>query len=194
MKPRQADRPSSGWSRAFLFGLAGLVAYLLIWVVQPALQSGKTEVELFGYSFSEDGMERVYRDKNGKRINEPAYNLMRGYDLASEKGIASHAECDRLENHRAAAGCHRYVTEHKAIPPHVVQTDFDSGKTTAQCRAEVMAYYDAVMQDMIEQKDERGARRLSEYHRDRELDECMNYDKVRIGLHGPDSQPLQEPR
>ena len=55
------------------------------------------------------------------------------------------------------ASLHQYVSENKKIPPHVKQGDWGSGKTTAQCVAEVNAYYEASTQDWRERGNDRTA-------------------------------------
>jgi hypothetical protein len=134
--------------------------------------------------------EPIYRNKDGKRINEAEYHSMSGYDGAKQHGITTHAECKRMGKTFEAYGCHRYVTEQKHFPPHIRQGNFGSDKTTAQCLAEVNAYWEPVLQDMREQGDDHAAnvRAAKDWWPDQQ--ECQNYDNIRIGevIHKPASR------
>jgi hypothetical protein len=125
--------------------------------------------------------EPVYRDKSGRRINRTDYEIAAGYDKAQSQGIASHAECRRMEEILERSGCNKYVTEHKYFPPHIHQANWDSGKTSAQCLAEVNAYWQALIQEHEEMGDDPNGRAIQHYNLDwyYERRECANYDNMR---------------
>jgi hypothetical protein len=128
----------------------------------------------------ENSDEPVYHDSSGKRINEADFQILSGYETAKESNIASHAACKSMEKIFHQTGCHKYVTEQKHIPPHIKQKHVDPEKSTAQCRAEVNAYYEALIQDMREQGDNHAADSWSRRNWTPELKECQNNDNVRI--------------
>jgi hypothetical protein len=125
--------------------------------------------------------EPIYHDKTGKRINQPDHDLLMGHDQAEAQGITSHAACKATFKGFMAMGCHRHVTEQKHIPPYVHQGNWIGGKTTAQCRAEVDAYWRAATQDQREQGDDHAADVWTRRNWGPDLQECQNYDNVRIG-------------
>lgn len=129
---------------------------------------------------AEESDEPIYHDESGKRIDESTFQIMSGYEMAKEKNIVSHAACDSMAKIFNQRGCHKYVTEQKHIPPHIQQKHVDPDKTTAQCIAEVNAYYVPLIQDMREQGDNHAAGSWSRRRWDPELQECQNNDHVRI--------------
>lgn len=132
---------------------------------------------------SEDS-EPVYHDKKGKTINKAEYDFMVGYDAAKEKTITAHADCNSAypspQQFLLKEGCQKYVTEQKHFPPHVKQGHWDSGKTTAECRAEVNAYWDAQILDTKERGGSYKYMGIDNSPIEQELKECQNYDHVRI--------------
>lgn len=126
----------------------------------------------------------IYLDKQGRRINEADFHVQQGYERAEKDGITSHAECRQREQHLARLGCQRYVTEHKTFPPYVHQGNWDSGKTTAQCRDEVNAYWEAYVQEDRERGLMGSSDPFSHVQENwrLELRQCENYDNFR-GVH-----------
>lgn len=110
-----------------------------------------------------------------------------GYAQARRDHIASHADCRKLVNSFMISGCQRYVTEQKHIPPAPPQAAYNSGKSTATCVAEVNAHWEPLIQDLRERGDEYAADTASRTDWDPELQNCQNYDHVRIGkvIHEP---------
>lgn len=125
--------------------------------------------------------EPVYHDQNGKRINEAEHGMLLGHEQAQAQGITSHAACKTAFKGYLEMGCHRYVTEQKHIPPYVRQGNWIGGKTTAQCEAEVNAYWRAATQDQREQGHDQAAESWTRRRWWPDLKECQNYDNVRIG-------------
>lgn len=125
--------------------------------------------------------EPVYHDKDGKRINEVDHGILAGREQAQAQGITSHAACKTAFKGYLVMGCHRYMTEQKHIPPYVHQGNWNGGKTTAQCEAEVNAYWRAATQDEREQGNDRAADSWTRRSWMPDLKECQNYDNVRIG-------------
>lgn len=131
--------------------------------------------------------EPVYHDKSGKRINQPDFEIMSGYDAAKQKQVSTHAECAIAFQHFYKTGCQKYVTEQKVFPPKIKQGDWDSGKTTAQCAAQVNAYWEPIIKDEQEKGDGHAAASWTRSDWGPDLKECQNYDNVRIGkvIHEP---------
>jgi len=169
--------------------LIGVVLFLLLQAT-PFLLLKLSGVDLPGPPPVEEAPEPIYHDKSGKRINEPDYRIMVGHDRAQASGIASHAECKNMAKIFEAEGCHRFVTAQKAIPPHIRQENFGSGKTTTQCRDEVNAYWEPLIQDMREEGKDHAAGSWTRRNWMPELAECQNYDNIRIGdvIHKPASR------
>ena len=132
--------------------------------------------------------EPIYRDKSGKRINSADHALMMGYDTAKEEGLRTHAQCKEkyanIKQGLERMGCQKYVTEEKHFPPHIQQANWNSGKTTAQCKEEVSAHWDARIQDSEERGESADAVWSLRSHRGAEMQECQNYDNVR-GVSAP---------
>lgn len=126
----------------------------------------------------------VYHDKNGKIITVHEHNQTIGYDKAKKENITSHADCKELypapNQGFLRTGCQKYVTEEKHFPKHIKQGGWDSGKTTAECEAEVRAYWEPILQDMREKGEDHAASSWSIRNFGPELHECNNYDNVRI--------------
>lgn len=156
----------------FLYGLMSMMPFFILKFNGVQLATNN--------STEEESDEPVYHDESGKRINEPDFQIMTGYEVAKEKNIVSHAACESMEKIFNQRGCHKYVTEQKHIPPHIQQKHVDPDKTTAQCMAEVNAYYVPLIQDMREQGDNHAAGSWSRRRWTPELQECQNNDNVRI--------------
>lgn len=128
----------------------------------------------------------IYLDKQGRRINEAEYHIELGRERAEKNHITSHADCRQIVQLIERRGCDRYVTEHKTFPPYVHQGNWDSGKTTAQCRDEVNAYWEAYVQEDRERGITSTSDPFSHVQENwrRELRQCENYDNFR-GAHTP---------
>ncbi len=125
----------------------------------------------------------------------PDWAVSRGYEWARDNGIRSHAACrsqwteDRHE-HLERSGCSKYVTEVnvvnvvKPIPQH---NGWDDGTTTAQCIADVHAYWDPIVADLYEQGEDHVAQSRTSRDLGPALRECQNFDNLRIGrvIHQP---------
>lgn len=131
--------------------------------------------------------EPVYRDKSGRRINQPDFEIMSGYDAAKQKQITTHADCAIAFQHFYKSGCQKYVTEQKAFPPKIQQGNWGSGKTTVQCVAEVNAYWEPRIREEQEKGGDYAAASWTRRDWGPDLKECQNYDNVRIGkvIHEP---------
>ena len=129
--------------------------------------------------------EPIYYNKDGKRINSADYEELVGYETAQQQNFTGHADCKKLyekpEDGLKRTGCSRYVSLQKVRPPHIRQGNWDSGKTTAECEAEVNAYWSVGIQDMRERGDDHAANSWARRDWAPELAECKNYDHVRIG-------------
>lgn len=161
-------------------GIFALLTYLpqLLWMYEgmPGPQASVPVEE-----------EPIYRDQDGQPINEADHHLRVGQEQAKIQGITSHAACKTVFKGLQVMGCQRHVTEQKNIPPLVRQGDWSSGKTTAQCRAEVNAHWAAMTQNERELGNPHAAAVWTRRHWTPELRQCQNYDNVRIGkvIHEP---------
>jgi hypothetical protein len=119
----------------------------------------------------------------------PDWAVARGYDWARDNGIRHHADCRQQwtnENHESLErlGCGKYVTEVNVVnvvKPIPVHKGWDDGTTTAECVADVHAYWDPVVADLSEQGEDHAA--ASRMSRDvlPALKECNNFDNFRMG-------------
>lgn len=132
----------------------------------------------------------AYLDKTGNRITELEYRTELGYEAAKAKGIAHHQGCKDMPTIGETDGCRRYVTEQKHIPPYIPQRDFASGKSSAQCREEVDGHFRPLIADMRERGDGHAADVWTRKRWMPELEQCANYDNLRIGkvIHDPASR------
>lgn len=162
--------------RALVLGVAGFIALSLTPRLMMALEGIAPP-----QAQAEPEKERMILDEDGQRIHQPAQDEQRIWALAKERGYTSHAQCKQaFDRQFGQQGCDRYVTEQKHIPPHVRQGNWVGGKTTAQCRAEVDAYWRAVTQDQREMGNFHVAESWTRRTWEPEAKECQNYDNVRI--------------
>ena len=193
MNSKPPEEPSKvGLCRIFRAISIGIFIFIFL-TISPILIYKISEAKPPRSTLTDETEEPIYRDKNGNRINEPDYEITAGYDLAKKNSITSHATCNSMAKIFQAEGCHRYVTEQKHFPSHVRQENFDSGKTTEQCRAEVNAYYEPLIQDIREKGDDWAATVQAQKHWFPETQECQNFDNIRISkvIYEPTSR-LQE--
>jgi len=164
--------------------LIGVLAFYLLSFLQTYLTMRAIEIPQ-QQEIVDD--EPVHHDKNGKRINQPDFEIMSGYDMAKEKQITTHAGCALAFQHHYKASCQKYMTEQKVFPPKVKQGDWGSGKTTAQCAAEVNAYWEPIIKDEQEKGGDHAAASWTRRSWGPDLKECQNYDNVRISkvIHEP---------
>lgn len=121
-----------------------------------------------------------------------------GYEWARLNDVKNHVQCKSRwtdDDHKALqrGGCSKYVTEVnvlnklKPIPHH---ESWDDGTTTAQCVADVRAYWDLIVQDMIEQGNGQEAAARINDSVNPELKQCNNFDNIRIShvIHEPQSR------
>lgn len=129
---------------------------------------------------------------NGSRANfdqdssSSELKTNKGYEWARERDIRSHAQCRERwtdENHEPyeRSGCSEYVSGIKGLnnlPPIPKHDGWDDGTTTAQCIADEHAYWDPLLQDMLERGEDMA---YSARQRDLadELRQCENFDHVR---------------
>jgi hypothetical protein len=156
--------------RAVGIGVAVFSGVMLAPVAVIKYQSYKMAL-----SHSEGADETVYVGKDGQQQTAAEHALEAGYEAAARRKLSTHKACAALLKNIQLIGCQKYVTEHKSFPPHVQQGDWDSGKSTAQCRTEVNAYWNALARD----ENEKGGI-LSPRAWQTELKDCDNYDNVRV--------------
>jgi hypothetical protein len=117
--------------------------------------------------------------------NEAGLDRKKGYEWAAERDVKSHAVCrerwvDANHDSMIRSGCSEYVTEQnvfkvsKPFPPR----RWDA--TTAECIAEVHAYWDPLVQDMLEKGETHAAGSLMRKNVSSALRECQNLDNMRI--------------
>jgi len=142
-----------------LFGFLSYSPVIILWLAGVSIFPPKQPVV----------EEPVYYDKDGRPTNKPGYLNSVGYERAAKEAISKHEDC-RSFPAGMESGCLDYV-DHNFFPPHIKQ-DWNSGKTTAQCRAEVSRYY--------EYRHHTGRGRGSFRMYPRELKECERYDNIRV--------------
>jgi len=120
--------------------------------------------------------------------NEADLAIKKGYDWATERDVRNHAVCreqwtDANHDSLVSSGCSKYVTEQnvtKVVKPIPKHNGWDDGTTTAECIAEVRAYWDPVIRDMREKGDHHAASSWMNRNVGPSIQECSNFDKVRI--------------
>lgn len=136
------------------------------------------------------------KDEGFKAVpGSPDAAVTQGYDWARENGIVRHADCrekwtDANHDSLVRMGCDKYVTEVNVVnvvKPRPVHNGWDDGTTTAQCVAEVHAYWDPILQDYSEQGEDQVVRSRIKRQVEPALKECENFDNIRIGrvIHQP---------
>lgn len=159
-----------------------LIAFFLAVVASVVVSVVRVSGELVSPADVAPALPRVqeYLDKAGNRITESEYRVEVGYEAAKTKGITRHKDCEDMPSLDEVNGCHRFVTERKRIGPYIPQRDFTSGKTSAQCREEVNAYFGPLIEDMRERGDDGAASVWTTKRWMPELEQCPNYDNLRI--------------
>jgi hypothetical protein len=156
------------------FVLLSLAPSLLLRLSGADLSAGRTP----------QAEEPVVRGADGRPVNASEQLLRQGRVEAVAAGITTHAECrSRYAEDRQALlrlGCNRLVTERKAFPAQAPRGGAATGITTAECVAEVNAYWEPRYTDRVEQGDNRGAAVMQARHWSRQLRSCQNHDNVRV--------------
>lgn len=178
------DGSDKGWIRRVLRAvIIGFVIYYMM-TLSISYVMNKSRI-----NFGQSGVEQKVKDLNlplGQLPpNEADLAIKQGYDWASERDVRDHAVCSERwvdANHDSLirSGCSKYVTEQnvlkvsKPIPPR----RWD--ESTAECIAEVHAYWDPVIDDMRKKGETHAA--ASWMSRDvlPALHECQNLDNIRI--------------
>jgi hypothetical protein len=128
--------------------------------------------------------EPVVRDADGRPVNPSEQQVRQGRAEAIAAGITTHAECKaRYAEDRQALmrlGCSRLVTERKAFPAQAPRGGAATGITTAECAAEVNAYWEPRYTDRVEQGDNRGAAVMQARQWSSQLRSCQTHDNVRV--------------
>jgi hypothetical protein len=167
---------------AVLFALLTLAPTLLVWWHGPKPAAADAEAPA----------EPRAASAALRPPNEADRQVQQGFDAARSGGIASHAECAARFEHLVRLGCSRFVTEQKTFPAAVKQGDWGGGKTTAQCEAEVNAYWAPRVQDLREQGQHHAAQTRQLRQWTPELRQCRNYDAVRGGSAAQPGTPWPE--
>ncbi len=174
MAPKNALTPFK-IVRAVLIGVALFSVVALAPVIEMRFQS-----LMLTLKHARDPVEKeVFLGKDGKPISAEEHALQGGYDAAATNKITAHSGCSAYRGMRLV-GCNKYVTEHKVFPPHVVQGNFGSGKSTAKCHQEVEAYWAAVNQDEREMNGPNAPEAWPRRVWQGEWQSCANYDKIRL--------------
>jgi hypothetical protein len=180
--PNKLVKPKNALT-IFKFVRAVLIGFVLFSVVvlEPVIEMHAKALMLKA-QHARDPAEKakVYKDKKGNVITADEYAVEDGYDMAAQRKLSTHRACLESFKSLRLVGCHKYVTEHKGLPPHVVQGNFGSGKSSAQCRTEVERYWAAIVRD--EQEKNGPAAKPAFVRQDwaPELKSCDNYDRVRM--------------
>ena len=140
--------------------------------------------------FGQNGSEQKVKDLNlplGQLPpNEADLDIRKGYDWASERDVRNHAVCEAQwldANHDSLirSGCSKYVTEQNVlkVSKPIPQRRWD--ETTAECIADVHAYWDPVIADMREKGETHAVGSWMSRNVVPALQECENLDNIRIG-------------
>lgn len=181
------ESSSPGWVgrvfRAVLIGAA--IYYLWAFSVTCMMRQAITNT-------GQQETERPDMDPNSwtghRPPNEADLAVQKGYDWASARDLRSHAACrdqwtDINHDSLVRYGCSKYVTEQnvlKVVQPIPKHDGWDDGTTTAECIAEVKAYWDPVVKDMLEKGEHHVAASRLERDVNPLIRQCANFDNVRI--------------
>lgn len=182
-----------GWlRRIFRAVIIGLIIYFMLSL------SVSSVINKSRKNSGQSGVEQKVKDLNlplGQLPpNEADLAVNKGYAWASEHDVRDHAVCrgqwTNSHDSLVRSGCSKYVTEQnvlKVVKPIPQHAGWDDGTTTAECMAEVHAYWDPVVADMRAQGDEHVAQSRMSRTVVPALEECKNYDNIRIGrvIHEP---------
>jgi hypothetical protein len=178
-EPKAKAKPTLSVFRVLRALALGVLVFVL-WTQLPRLMLVWHGIELPTQNQQALPEDPTYRNASGEIIQQPDHDTQLGHDQAKALGISRHADCKVQFKGWMERGCHQWVTEAKHIPPHVQQGNWVGGKTTAQCLAEVDAFWGALTQNEREQGNARAAEVWSRRSWAPEREECQNYDHARI--------------
>nr|WP_314858031.1 hypothetical protein [uncultured Undibacterium sp.] len=178
-KPSKTSAPSA---KRIYFLLLLVFALFVLWQLKPAIQQNEI------LKAQQDEMkDEVFYDDQGKQIHRSVFEQQQGYKQAKQRGFSSHEDCKREFQGLAKTGCHEFVSAQVVVPAEVDRGDWASGKTTAECEAEVDAHWDPIIKDTKDKGDSAYADNLART-KYLSFSECRNYDNTRI------TQVIHEPR
>lgn len=178
-KPSNKSAPSA--KRIYLLLLL-VFALFVLWQLKPAIEQKKIQ------NAQQDEMkDEVFYDDQGKQIHRSVFEQQQGFKQAKKRGFSSHADCTREFEGLAKIGCDEFVSAQVVAPVEVKRFDFASGKTTAECEAEVDTHWDPIIKDTKDKGDIAYADNLART-KSLSFSECRNYDNIRI------TQVIHEPR
>ncbi len=181
MNKKSSNKSTPSPKRIYLLLLL-VFALFVLWQLKPAIQQKKIQ------NVQQDEMkDEVFYDDQGKQIHRSVFEQLQGFKQAKRRGFSSHADCAREFQGFAKTGCDEFVSAQVVAPAEMKRGDWASGKTTAECEAEVDAHWDPIIQDTKDKGDKAYADNLA---RTKSLNfaECRNYDNTRI------TQVIHEPR
>jgi hypothetical protein len=180
MNIKSSNKSASSLKRIYFLLMLFFVLFVL-WQLKPAIQQKKI------VTAQQDEMkDEVFYDGQGKQIHRSVFEQQQGYKQAKKRGFSSHADCKREFEGLAKTGCHEFVSAQVVAPAEVKRGDFASGKTTAECEAEVDAHWDPIIQEIKDTGDKDYADKLART-KFLSFSECRNYDNARI------TQVIHEP-
>lgn len=168
--PTNNKRPARWRVRMVVIALAG-VALLL--VTLRAKRPSPKEVE-----FDTEPNEMASQPTQPFH-NEAGEANKRGYAWAQTQVTVSHAHCKTQSQRNQWAGCSKFVTEQKHIPPTPTETELLMFPTAAACSDRVQVYYDTLFGDMLEQGLHHAVAVNRRRHMARDLQTCSQIDVVR---------------
>ncbi|MFZ6799894.1 hypothetical protein [Undibacterium sp. Di24W] len=178
-KPSKTSAPSP---KRIYFLLLLVFALFVLWQLKPAIHQKNIQ-----NAQQEEMKDEVFYDDQGKQIHRSVFEQQQGYKRAKERGFSSHADCKREFQGLAKTGCDEFVSAQVVAPAEIKRGDWASGKTTAECEAEVDAHWDPIIQDTKDKGDKEYADNLART-KFLSFSECRNYDNARI------TQVIHEPR
>jgi hypothetical protein len=157
-------------------------AFWILWQLKPVLvpHVNKPTVE-------DEIRDEVLYDEKGKQIHRSLYEIQQGYKKAKAQKIVSYVDCKKTFEGLKASGCTEYVESLVSIPFEHPARDFDSGKSTAQCEAEIDAKWDPLIK-MINDRGDKDYAESLDRKKWTSRNECINYDRIRI------TQVIHQPR
>lgn len=166
--------------RAIVIGFA--IYYMMTLSIGYVMKKSRI---VFGQQGAKQAIKDLHLPPGQLPPNEAVLDFRTGYAWASEHDVRSHAVCNERwldANHDSVVrrGCSEYVTEQnvlkisKPIPPR----RWD--ETTAECIAEVHAYWDPIIIDMSEKGESEAVQSWMLRDVMPALHECKNLDNIRI--------------
>jgi hypothetical protein len=181
----EANKDSGkGWVRRALRAVA--IAFAIYYMMSLSIGYVMKKPRIgFGQQGAEQAIKDLHLPPGQLPPNEADLAVRTGYAWASEHDVRSHAECgkrwlDANHDSLARSGCSKYVTEQNVLKVSVPIPPRRWDETTAECVANVHAYWDPVIDDMSKKGEIHAAGSWMSRTVMPALNECQNLDNIRI--------------